>query len=198
MHFIGNKSLPHTSIATHYGVNGNSLIRQGSFSHRSLLVLHKKNRPTSSVARHLSSNDNDDTNNNAASLDSYAASLDSSINGSTDINIDIDAENTKINSTTKEDIKNAKSAIQTALFNRAPFATEEDKRSKKEIDGLIQKQKERDTKINRLKFQLTEFKESLQESEVQKKEMQDDLNILKETKKIVDNEDGTDDIVKIM
>jgi chromosome segregation ATPase len=194
MHFIGNKSLPHTSIATHYGVNGNSLIRQGSFSHRSLVV-----------ARHLSSNDNDDANNNAASLDSYAASLDSyaasldsSINGSTDINIDIDAENTKINSTTKEDIKNAKSAIQTALFNRAPFATEEDKRSKKEIDGLIQKQKERDTKINRLKFQLTEFKESLQESEVQKKEMQDDLNILKETKKIVDNEDGTDDIVKIM
>ena len=168
---------PHT-ISTH-AINGNGFIL-GPVYHRAL-----HSRPSFA----LSSKDDDDANNRAP--------LDVIDNDSDDKKYDADDNNTSVNSVTKE-IDNAKSAIQTALFNRSPFATDEVKQSKKEIDSLIQKQKDRDTKINRLKFQLTEFKESLQESEVKKKEMQDDLDIFKQTKKIVDDEDGTNDIVKIM
>ena len=118
----------------------------------------------------------------------------------------------KVEKSMQQEIDSAKSAIKSALIPNPmnpPVAaaatvsastatltlvTEEFKQQKAEISALLKQQGERDTNINRLKFQLNELKQSLSVSQVQKKEMEDtiqSLKLQKETLEGLDKDKGS-------
>lgn len=78
---------------------------------------------------------------------------------------------------TNNQMDNAKIPTQVALEDR--INEEEISKRDAEIAQLIKQKQDRETNINRLKFQLNEFKRALEESESQKLELEQDLDVLK-------------------
>ena len=94
---------------------------------------------------------------------------------------------TAFNDRIAEDISNAQTQTQTAgqiaiaLQERNQNETNQEEITKRDIEitNLLQQRQKRETKINRLKFQLNEFKQAVEEGEKQKVVAEKDLEFLR-------------------
>lgn len=119
----------------------------------------------------------DDTNGNEADPSANANA------NETDMKMET-AFNSRLNEQISNDISSAKNAISVALEER--ITEEEIARKDAEIAQLVKQKQDRETNINRLKFQLNEFKRDLEESESQKVDLENDLNLLQSQSQDVD------------